>query len=122
MRPTILIVDDDGDVRAMLRTALVEDYEVIEAHSGLDGLKEHMKGMHKIDLVITDLKMPDLNGIELIENLIDEPPVIVISAYLPLPEFRDELSRIKPVATIEKPFRLETFYKAIERALSGSSS
>lgn len=62
---TILVVDDSAYVRRMIRFALLPDiYRIIEAHDGVDALK--CLDTNRIDLVITDLTMPNMDGLELI--------------------------------------------------------
>ncbi len=117
MKPTILIVDDETDVRTTLGEALAKDYCVVLADSGFDGLSEVMVGEEKIDLVITDLNMPGLNGLELVENLPEGIPVIIISGFLHLPEFQNEVQHLHSVALLEKPFPLEKLREAIQKAL-----
>ncbi len=64
----ILIVDDDQQIRDMLRITLErEDYDVVEACDGVQALKAYRAG--QIDLVITDIVMPEKEGIELIMEL-----------------------------------------------------
>ena len=117
MKHTILIVDDEEDMRKVLQDALVEDYHVVEAGDGHYGLSEVLVGERNIDLVITDLKMPGSDGIELIENLPEETPVIVMSGYLSTPEFQDALKHFHPAAVFEKPFQISALFQAIHRAL-----
>ena len=117
MRRTILIVDDEESLRDVLRENLASDYDVVEAGNGYYGLSEVMVGSRQIDLVIADLNMPELNGIELIENLPRGTPVIIISGYLHLPKFGDAVSRLKPVAVLAKPFELSELRVAIDQAL-----
>ncbi len=75
----ILVADDEAGVRAFLRTVLEEDgYEVIEAADGGQALKEVRAG--HVDLVITDLVMPEQEGIETIQALRKEVPGIGIIA------------------------------------------
>ena len=111
MKPTILVVDDDKDVRHLLKMTLSEDYNVVEAGDGYYGLSEVVVGEEEINLIITDLKMPGSDGIELIQNLPSDIPFIVVSAYLHVPEFRTALDRLDPVAVFRKPFSLAELRK-----------
>lgn len=84
-RQTILVVDDEPTVRS-LTTRTLEDhgYSVIEAHDGFDAwtLLESMAG--RIDLVVSDVVMPRLDGIELatcMEILPHPPPILLVSGY-----------------------------------------
>jgi hypothetical protein len=75
----ILVADDEAGVRGFLRTALEEGgYEVIEAEDGKQALKQARAG--GVDLVITDLVMPEQEGIETIQALRKEMPGIGIIA------------------------------------------
>ena len=102
----ILIAEDDDIIRRMLETALSRDYLTIAAVGGYQALAATMKTRLPIDLIITDLDMPGLNGIELVENLLEDIPVIVVSAYLDNPDFDSALARLKPVAVFQKPFSI----------------
>ena len=64
----ILIIDDDAQIRRMLERALTGvGYEVVEAKDGDDGLKAFAK--HRPELVVTDIVMPDREGLETIREL-----------------------------------------------------
>jgi len=68
MAKTILIVDDSKSIREVVRSTLEnEGYNVLLGVDGKDALK-HMDGQ-SIDLVITNLQMPEMDGIELIKNI-----------------------------------------------------
>ena len=113
----ILVVDDDRPILEMVRDFLNHEYDVITAENGHDGLTEAMVEEHKIDLVITDLSMPGLDGIELMESLPEGTPVIVISAFLDSPKFAHDIEQVKPAAVLRKPFRFESLAKAVHEAL-----
>jgi two-component system KDP operon response regulator KdpE len=79
-RPRILIVDDEPQITRVLRTSLaMHGYEVQVANDGQAGLAAF--DASKPDLVITDLSMPKMTGIELCENIRDrsQVPIIVLS-------------------------------------------
>lgn len=81
---TILIADDSSSMRAML-VAIVEtlgDYRTVEVSSGFDALR--LLPREHVDLILTDINMPDINGLELISYLRDNPnykniPVFIIT-------------------------------------------
>lgn len=81
---TILIADDSSTMRAML-VAIVEtvgDYRTVEASSGFEALR--LLPRDHIDLILTDINMPDINGLEFISYLRNNPnykdiPVFIIS-------------------------------------------
>jgi len=80
---TVLLVDDDKSFRRVIEYQLVEEgYEVITADNGSIGLD--ILSNKKIDLVITDIRMPEMNGLELLEKLKEisyDVIVIVVTAY-----------------------------------------
>ena len=117
MKPTILIVDDDEKIRDFLTEALGEEYSIVPAGEGHEGLSEVMVGDQNIDLVITDLKMPGLNGIEFAKSLPEGIPFIVMSGFLHLLKFREALKELHPAAVFEKPFRMHALREAVRRAL-----
>ena len=76
---TILVIDDDEQMRALLRQVMEwAGYEVIEADNGRTGLASQRK--HHADLVITDLIMPEQEGLETITTLKKEFPQLKIVA------------------------------------------
>ena len=80
-RPTVLVVEDEPEIRAFLRTALgAEDYRVVEAGSGERGAID--AETHKPDLAIVDLGLPDIDGIKVIRRIRgwSPMPIIVLSA------------------------------------------
>ena len=79
----ILVVDDELNMRVVLGAMLKkEGYEVLSAADGLEALKAPEKG--NMDVVITDLQMPKLDGMGLLEKILDQyaaTPVIIITAH-----------------------------------------
>jgi CheY-like chemotaxis protein len=82
---TILIVEDDDDIRASLAALLAsEGYDVVEARNGEDGLRALRSGRH-FCLVLLDLFMPVKNGWDFRSEQLEDPavcdvPVVIISA------------------------------------------
>ena len=68
MKSNILIVDDDADIRNVLRLLLQERYEVSEAADGA-GAVEYLRGHPDTDLVILDVMMPGMSGYETCDTL-----------------------------------------------------
>jgi len=81
----ILVVDDEKNVTDFLKMELEEsadDVEVIAKNSGYEALNELMKG--KIDLLLTDIAMPDMDGYELFERareLNENLPIIMMTGF-----------------------------------------
>jgi two-component system, cell cycle sensor histidine kinase and response regulator CckA len=82
---TILLVDDEDGVRKLVNAVLRSNgYEVIEANNGAAALAAYEKNGHKIDMVLTDVVMPQLNGFELGRQLKDQSPglkILYMSGY-----------------------------------------
>jgi DNA-binding NtrC family response regulator len=83
MPPSVLIVEDDALMRSFLATILKEDgYRIVEAANGREGLKKLENA--EFDLVITDLRMPELSGLDLMKEIRKEKPEIrwiIITAF-----------------------------------------
>jgi two-component system KDP operon response regulator KdpE len=78
---TIIIVEDEAQIRRFLRTTLAsEGYQVIEAETGKQGLTE--AATRKPDLIILDLGLPDMDGVEVVKGVRawSSVPVIILSA------------------------------------------
>lgn len=99
----LLIVDDDPDIRLMLRILLQgRGWETEEAESGHDALQK-LEGAQTFDAIVLDYKMPGLTGLELARNLREEglaSPIIICSAYLN-PEIEKEAHALG-VPTVNK--------------------
>ena len=79
-KPTVLIIDDEVQIRRLLRVALeAENYQVREAENGQQGLVAIAN--HKPSIVLLDLGLPDMDGLELLKRLREwsETPVIVLT-------------------------------------------
>ncbi len=81
LRATILVVEDEPEIRRFLRTSLgAEGYRVVEAETGMRGATD--AATHKPDLAIVDLGLPDLDGVEVIRRIRkwSPMPIVVLSA------------------------------------------
>jgi len=107
----ILVVDDDAEIRAVIRLALEQaGHEVTEAADGSEGLKLFL--LHRTDLVITDVFMPERDGVEfmhLIRLMVGTAPILVISGGGVWPQemvsLLDTTMRLGATRTLRKPFR-----------------
>jgi two-component system chemotaxis response regulator CheY len=110
MAKTILTVDDSFSVRQMVKFTLEDaGYKVIEACDGRDAISK-LQGV-SVNLIFTDLNMPNMNGIELIKNVRSNPalkfvPVIMITTESQA-EKKMEGKKAGATGWIVKPFRPE---------------
>ncbi len=114
----ILVVDDETNLRRVLSAQLVRDgYDVHEAGDGADAIS--LLKEHHIDLVITDLKMPHVDGMELLRNALrDDPnrPVIMLTAYATI-ENAVEALKTGAFDFITKPFDQNEVRQIVRKAL-----
>ena len=118
----ILIIDDEEDILELLTMLLVqENHDVSVAQDGIDGLHRHKA--EKFDLIITDIVMPNKDGVEFISELNnsgDHTPIIVISGGNRHVggEFNLVSASTLGVETIlKKPFGNDELIEAINRIL-----
>ncbi len=122
-RVPILVVDDDADVRLALEMTLqYQGFEVWTAKDGLEALKRieaEAKGGRRPGVVVTDLKMPGLDGLGLLEKiraLEDPPPVVVVSGHGDVATAVDAVKR-GAANFLEKPLEGERVLVTIRAAL-----
>ena len=119
--PRVLIVDDDPGIRRTLHILLSrEGYQVTQARDGAEALR--LWRDHGSDLVITDLHMPEKNGIETILELLSHSPGIRIIAMsgggqTKRLDLLSNASMLGAVLTIEKPFTLSEMMNIVRQAL-----
>ncbi len=115
----ILVVDDETKMRRLLEMSLKNlGYDVVQAADGVDALA-HIEDA-PFDLIITDLKMPRLDGIGLLRRLResgDAVPVILLTAYGTI-ESAVEAMKLGATDYIIRPFEMETVELAVTRALA----
>ena len=118
----ILIIDDQKPIRNALREILeYEKYVVDDASDGLMGLK--MIKSHKYDLVFCDIKMPQLDGIELLKKISEmrfSNPIIMISGHGDI-ETAVQTLKLGAYDYIEKPLDLNRVLTSVKNAFDNSS-
>ncbi len=118
MMPRILIIDDDDLIREMLRAVLErEGYDVLDASDGREGLRVFMK--NPVDLVVTDLVMPEKEGIEIIIELRRNFPdlkIIAISGGGTVggSQYLDVAGKLGADKILGKPLKLREFIAIVK--------
>ena len=116
---TILVVDDSATTRSLVASYLAdwEGVEVVEAASGFEALR--VLPARSVDLIVTDINMPDINGLELISFVRANPnyrhiPVIIISTE---GKEEDTVRGLKMGARgyVKKPFQASELHGLIEK-------
>jgi len=120
---TILVVDDSATTRSLVAAYLAgwRDLEVLEAASGFEALR--VLPTRPVDLIVTDINMPDINGLELISFLRANPnyrrvPVLIISTENSA-EDRKRGLELGAAGYLVKPFGAEALRAAVDAALAG---
>lgn len=113
----ILVVDDDSMNLARTRIILSKEYDVILAESGAEALK--LLGTQEVDLVLLDIDMPEMNGMETFRNMKKagiKAPVIFLTAS-GLEEDVVDAINLGAVNYLKKPFRPQELIKRVSQEL-----
>jgi CheY-like chemotaxis protein len=116
MKKKILVVDDEPDIREVVRLYLAEEgYEIIEACNGQEAILKVQT--EKPDLVVLDIMMPGINGFEVAKHLKDDPntqhiPIIILSVLAHDSQFRQGI-----LDYISKPFRQDELVQTVRKIL-----
>lgn len=120
----ILVVEDSSSMRAYLTTVIESgsesyDLDIVEAASGFEALK--MLPHHKFDAILTDINMPDINGLELVSFLKNHPvykaiPIMVISTESS-EEDRKRAAALGAEEYLAKPFEAPELVEKLRRLL-----
>lgn len=117
----ILVVDDDDMMRAFVKELLeINDFKITEASNGKAGLKKFRENTP--DLVITDIIMPEMEGISLIRELRShnkDIPIIAMTGNVHgrMEEFLDISSQLGADEILRKPIKAQEFLDAINKQI-----
>ncbi len=118
-KKTVLLVEDDESVRQLVRITLeMNDYEVVEAKDGLEGLL--LLDLHNPDVIVLDLMMPDVGGERMLAQLRATPetkrvPVVIITGK---PEVAPEvIGLVGPDNFFPKPFDPDAVIERVKAIL-----
>ncbi len=118
--PHILVIDDDDTILNLIWETLAPDYQISTAHDALEGVDLLMS--EKFDLLIVDLGMPVVDGVELIQKIRENSPfhhvpILVVSAF---PGLRKRLAGADVQAILPKPFSLDDLSRHVAETISQS--
>lgn len=121
VRKKILIAEDSPTMRSLISSTLAAagDYEVVEAANGFDALR--ILPREKVDMVITDINMPDINGLELVSFIRGNPqyqnlPLLIISTEGSERD-REKGLRLGADAYLVKPFNPDDLQAFVRKFL-----
>jgi CheY-like chemotaxis protein len=116
---TVMIVDDDGDIREAIAEALGDlSYDVLEAANGEEALTQlRQQQGHRPCVILLDIMMPVMDGWQFRNAQRNDPtladiPVVVLSAHASIAEAANDMA-VKDV--LRKPVRLDTLIEAVAR-------
>jgi CheY-like chemotaxis protein len=115
-RPVVLVVDDEPMMRWFMTTALRDHFRVLVAADGREALATVREVGDEIAALVTDIRMPHLDGLELAARLraMDEPPpLLFISGFMGGGEL--------PGPFLAKPFRPEALLTAVQRLIAAEA-
>ncbi|MFH1622387.1 MAG: response regulator [Candidatus Omnitrophota bacterium] len=115
----ILICDDEIGIRESLNLILQDNYELSFCNNGQECL-ECLTAGEQFDLLLLDIKMPKINGLDILKNIKQKDPnlkVIVITGYKSV-ETANESVKAGAIDYIVKPFSSKEILKSVERNLS----
>ena len=115
---TILVVDDEPDVLFFISKVFQpQGYHTITAGSGVEALKYLHDLTGRIDLVLLDLKMPEMGGVQVLKAIrrdYSNMPVVVLTAY---GEYKREVEEIGVEGFLTKPYSLEELHRKVASVL-----
>jgi len=113
---TVLLVEDDDDLRFVAKTALVErGGRVLEARDGLEALAVAERTEQPVDVLVTDVRMPRMEGVELTESMLAKRPtlhVLVMTGFA-ADDVLGSMPRTPRLRAIEKPFTPDQLADAV---------
>lgn len=114
----ILLIDDDSRVRRLLKRSLtLHDHTVVEAHNGQEGWECFTERPEGFEAIITDIEMPELNGIDLLKRFRTKgylTPVIVMTGHKDI-EYSIQVLRLGAFDFLLKPFQFRDLLEALEK-------
>jgi CheY-like chemotaxis protein len=113
-RPTVILAEDDPELRSLLAFCLFQaGYSVVSCNSGIDLLHRVQAGLdgtdQPVELIVTDIRMPGLTGLEVLEAYTDLPglpPTICMTAFGDQ-ETHEQALKLRAAAIFDKPFDID---------------
>jgi two-component system, cell cycle sensor histidine kinase and response regulator CckA len=117
----VLIVEDDDQVRTFIRTLLANNgYTVLEARTGMEGLKIAESEGSQVDLLLSDMLLPELSGFDLAQKVVERNPsvkVLFMTGYVEGDIVQRCISELG-ASFLDKPFKPSALLARVENAIS----
>lgn len=120
VKPTILCVDDENDNLEALERIFRKKYNILKAHSGKQALEVIQQHGHEISLILTDQRMPEMTGIEVLEKVIGQYPDmirILITGFTELESVIQAINKGHIYQYITKPWDPVELSNTVDRAV-----
>jgi two-component system cell cycle sensor histidine kinase/response regulator CckA len=122
--PTVLVVEDDQQVRVFLRELLSnEGYRIVEASTGAEGLKV-AEETGQIDLLLADMLLPELSGFDLAEQLLERRPgmkILFVTGYVEGDIVQRSLNELG-ASFLDKPFHPNVLLQRVRDAVGAAKA
>ena len=120
MKRRLLVVEDEQSTRRLLEYLLQAHYDVMCVKNGKEAT-DWLEAGNCVDVIITDIEMPMMGGLELIESLksqplLDQIPIIVLSSEDPK-DLQQKLGVLEVEAFLEKPVQPRSLFWKVEKSL-----
>lgn len=120
-RGCVLVVEDDDQVRNLIRTLLTNNgYSVLEARNGREGLDVAESEGNKIDLLLSDMLLPELSGFDLAQKVIERNPtmkVLFMTGYVEGDIVQRCISELG-ASFLDKPFQPNVLLSRVKDAIA----
>jgi DNA-binding NtrC family response regulator len=116
-RKRLLVVDDEPDLLDFVERVFRADYDVARAQNGEEALQILRK--ERVDVLITDQRMPRMTGLQLLEYVANEFPRVIkvlVSGYADVPDIQHAISRCKIHSCVVKPVDAEKLREVVRAA------
>ncbi len=121
---TILLIDDDADVRTCIGEMLARSGYTVISHGDGGSALELLRGRRRVDLIITDYSMPGMNGAELLRRIKEMgfvTPVVYMTGVGGLDDYLN-VRDLGIVRYVRKPVRAREFLKIVQDAVRGHAA
>ena len=122
-RPRVLVVDDEYEISELLLEIFAENFHAVKASNGLEALEQLKR--NTFDIIVSDLKMPELNGMEMYYRLLEEFPeyskrIVFTTGIISDLETQEFLKKYN-LPHLRKPFKMKDLFSAVSSIIERRS-